>query len=137
MPRQMKAYQPKISPAQLSEQEFARLARENPEKLFRRYSQSLARYLSIPHGRIIPEELFRRYRLFRKNYSEGTSYSGRIIPKVQSIIDKIFIHTSRQPVAKERDFMRTMLTGESKFGTYMKIGERPMFHQRYYKPQPK
>ena len=94
MPRQMKAYQPEQVPIQLSEQEFARLAKENPEELFRRYSQSMERSLPIPS-------------------------------------------TSRQSVTEEQDFSRTMLPGESQFGTSMKIGERPISQQRYYKPQAK
>ena len=44
----MKAFQPETVSTQLSEQEFARLAKENPEELFRMYNQSLSRSLPIP-----------------------------------------------------------------------------------------
>ena len=48
MPQQMSVHQPETLPTQMSQQEFARLARVNQEELFRQYSKSLARSLPIP-----------------------------------------------------------------------------------------
>ena len=113
MPRQMKAYQPQTIPIPLTAQEFARLAQENPEELFRQYSQSMTGSLPIPTTS-------------RQSVAEGQDFSRTMLPgetkfgaSMQIGERPIFPREYYKPQAKkysrtsESDRMQTAATSES------------------------